>query len=100
MGDMGSLLSAISTVGFPIACAIAMAVYVKYITDKNREEVADLNAKHREEVAELNQEHKQEIAEVSKAVTNNTLVMQQLVDTINMKWGGSNVTSLIPDRDP
>lgn len=67
--DWSSILSAISTVGFPIACCIAMAVYVKYITDKNREEVATLN-----------EQHKQEMSEVTLAINNNTLALQSLTD--------------------
>lgn len=88
MGDLSAVLSAISTVGFPIICCIAMGWYVKYATDKNREEVAVLN-----------REHKAEIAEVTKAISNNTIVMQQLVDTIELKWGGSDGKSHVSDRD-
>lgn len=88
MGDISAVLSAISSVGFPIICCIAMGWYVKYATDKNREEVAVLN-----------REHKAEIAEVTKAISNNTIVMQQLVDTIELKWGGSDGKSHMPDRD-
>ena len=76
MGDLPTVLSAISTVGFPILCCIAMAVYVKYITDKNREEVA-----------QLNKEHKEEMGEVTKAIQNNTLAMQKLTDSINIRRG-------------
>ena len=39
--DFQAIIQIISTVGFPIACCVAMGVYVKYITDKNREEVAN-----------------------------------------------------------
>lgn len=80
MPEITSTLSAISTVGFPIVCCIAMALYVKYITDKNREEVAELNL-----------QHKQEIGEVTKAIQNNTLVMQKLTDAITM--GGETSVS-------
>lgn len=80
MPEITSTLSAISTVGFPIVCCIAMALYVKYITDKNREEVAELNL-----------QHKQEMGEVTKAIQNNTLVMQKLTDAITM--GGENSVS-------
>lgn len=86
MGDIGAILSAISTVGFPIICCIAMAIYVKYSTDKNREEIADLN-----------KQHKEEMSEVTKAINNNTLVMQKLVDTITLKGGMSNGQSILSD---
>lgn len=69
MEQLQSILQAISTVGFPIACCIAMAVFVKYITDKNREEVA-----------KLNEDHKKEMNEVTQALNNNTLALQSLTD--------------------
>ena len=67
--DFQALIQIISTVGFPIACCVAMGVYVKYITDKNREEVA-----------KLNEDHKEEMSEVTKAINNNTLALQSLTD--------------------
>jgi hypothetical protein len=69
MEQLQMILQAISTVGFPIACCIAVAVFVKYITDKNREEVA-----------KLNEDHKKEMSEVTQALNNNTLALQSLTD--------------------
>lgn len=69
MEQLQTFLQAISTVGFPIACCIAMAVFVKYITDKNRDEVA-----------KLNEDHKKELSEVTQALNNNTLALQSLTD--------------------
>ena len=75
--DFQALIQIISTVGFPIACCVAMGVYVKYITDKNREEVA-----------KLNEDHKEEMSEVTKAINNNTLALQSLTD--HLKEGKLN----------
>ena len=75
--DFQALIQIISTVGFPIACCVAMGVYVKYITDKNREEVA-----------KLNEDHKEEMSEVTKAINNNTLALQSLTD--HLKEGKQN----------
>lgn len=71
--DAQGVITIISTVGFPIACAIAMMWYVKYTTDK-----------HREEVSQLNAEHKQELTEVTQALNNNTLVIQKLCDKLDV----------------
>lgn len=68
------IITIISTVGFPIACAVAMMWYVKYTTDK-----------HREEVSELNVQHKQELSDVTEALNNNTLVIQKLCDKLDAK---------------
>lgn len=69
--DVNSFIQAVTTVGFPIVCCGAMMWYVKYDTDKNREDVMALN-----------EMHKQEVSEVTKALNNNTLVIQKLVDRL------------------
>lgn len=56
------VLTAISTVGFPIVCCIAL-VWVVY---------------------KIQSQHKAEIDKLSEAVNNNTLVMQKFLD----KMGG------------
>lgn len=72
--DVTEIMNAIATVGFPIVCCLAMAWYVKYTTDKNREEIHNLN-----------EVHKTETLEVTNAINNNTLALQKLCDLINMK---------------
>lgn len=69
--DMNAILQAITTVGFPVVMCGAMAYYVKYITDKNREEVA-----------KLNEQHKQEILDVVKAIDNNTVALTKLCEKL------------------
>lgn len=68
---MQDIIQMISSVGFPIACACTCAYYVKYITDKNREQVANLNQKHRDE-----------ISEIVKAINNNTVALTKLVEKL------------------
>lgn len=70
--DVQVVIQAITTVGFPIVCCGAMAWYVKYITDKNREEVT-----------KLNEQHKAEMAEVTQAINNNTIALTKLCDLLN-----------------
>ena len=60
-------LSIIQSVGFPIACVIGMAWYVKYITDQHREDRNTSDQRHRDETREL-----------TKALENNTLAIQLL----------------------
>lgn len=58
----------IQTVGFPIVMCGLMAWYVKYISDKNREQItAEREA------------HKEEMNEVIKAINNNTIVIEKLI---------------------
>ena len=69
--DIQAILQAITTVGFPIVCCGAMMWYVKYSTDRNREEVDKLNELHKKETAELTQ-----------AVNNNTVVLTRLCEIL------------------
>lgn len=68
---VNEILQLVSTLGFPIVCAVAMAWYVKYMTDRNREEID-----------KLNMQHQQEMKEVTTALNNNTLALQKLSDVI------------------
>lgn len=68
---MNDILTAISTVGFPIVACLGLGWFVKYQTDQN-------NA----EVAEMRKEHIDEIAKVTEALNNNTLAIQRLTDLI------------------
>ena len=70
--DVQSILTAITTVGFPIVCCCAMMWYVKYQTDKNREDIA-----------KLNEQHNKEMSEVTQAINNNTLALQKLCDKLD-----------------
>lgn len=62
----------ITSVGFPIVACCAAAYYIKYISDKDREEVADLNKQHQEEMIK-----------VTEAINNNTLVITKLCEKLN-----------------
>lgn len=70
--DTASILQIVSTVGFPIVACGGMAWYVKYMTDKEREERI-----------KMNEQHKQEMAEVTTALNNNTLALQKLCDKLD-----------------
>lgn len=69
--DANSITTFITTVGFPIAMCCGMAWYVKYTTDK-----------HREELASVNEQHKTEMSQVTEALNNNTLALQKLCDKL------------------
>lgn len=67
--NINDIMTAVTTVGFPIVCCGAMMYYVKYTTDKHREGIEALNTQHRDEMKE-----------VTNAVNNNTLALQKLCD--------------------
>lgn len=70
--DVDSIITAVSTLGFPICCCLGLGWYVKYQTDAYRTEVKDMQ-----------REHKEEISKVTEALNNNTLALQKLVDKID-----------------
>lgn len=75
------IVTLIQSVGFPIVMCGLMAWYVKYITDKNREQItAEREA------------HKQEMSEVVAAVNNNTIVIEKLLTKLDsVTIGGDNI---------
>lgn len=72
--EYGTLLQAITTVGFPIVMCGVMAWYVKYITDKNREEID-----------ELNKQHDDELSGITVAINNNTIALTKLCERLGME---------------
>lgn len=73
------VINLISQFGFPVAGCVAMAWYVKYITDQNNSRMD-----------KLNEDHKKEIDQVTSALVNNTLALQHLSDLIAWNNGGEN----------
>ena len=69
--DTNSIVSIITSVGFPIVMCGAMGWYVKYITDRNHDDMAKERAQHDEEMKE-----------VTQAINNNTLALTKLADLI------------------
>ena len=70
--DANSIITIISTLGFPIFCCLALGYYVKTQTDLFRQDTRDMQ-----------KEHKEEVAKFTEALNSNTLVLQKLVDKID-----------------
>lgn len=70
--DISVILDAVTVVGFPIVMCIIFMVYVKYLTDMNRDQINSITGQHREEMREITQ-----------AVENNTLALTQLIEKLN-----------------
>lgn len=69
--DANTIITIISSLGFPIVMCGAMAYFVKYQTDK-----------HKEEVDELNKQHREDMNSVKEAIVNNTIALQKLCDKL------------------
>ena len=70
--DAKGIIALIQSVGFPIVMCCLMIWYIKYITDKNREEIA-----------EEREAHKQEMSQVIIAINNNTIVIEKLITKLD-----------------
>lgn len=62
----------ISTLGFPIVCAVILALTVKYMFDK-----------YTTDISELNKIHKEESDKFTEALNNNTIALQKLCDKLD-----------------
>lgn len=82
MGDYSNIVQAISTVGFPIVCCAVMAWYVKYQTDKNRQDMLTLIEQNRNDRIKLDEQHKEEMYDFKIAIDNNTVALTRLCEKI------------------
>lgn len=74
--DFPTIISAVSAVGFPIVCCLAMGWYVKYNTDKQREDTKELNAQHSAEMMAFKDE-------IKDALNNNTIALTKLCERLD-----------------
>lgn len=75
--DANSIITIISSLGFPIFCCLALGYYVKVQTDQYRKDVKDIQ-----------REHKEEIAKVTDALNNNTSALNMLVQKFDNLTNG------------
>lgn len=68
-------INLLSSFGFPVVACIALAWYCKDISDKNREDVKELNKQHIEEMLVFKDE-------IKEALNNNTMAINRLCDNI------------------
>lgn len=70
------IVQIISTLGFPIASAVALGWYVVATNRENNARIDKMQA-----------EHKEEIQKVTEALNNNTLALQRLCDKMDREEG-------------
>lgn len=74
--DWNAVLSAITTVGFPIVACVALFLYVRTTTKEQREETKELNAQHTAEMMAFKDE-------IKEALNNNTIALTKLCDRLD-----------------
>ena len=82
---MEQIITIIQTVGFPIACAIAMFLMLNNEQKAHKEESNNLNQTITDLKISFTDALNQEKADLVTALNNNTLVLQKLIDKMDDK---------------
>ena len=80
---MQDVITIIQTVGFPIACAIAMFMMLKKETEAHKEESERLTITINEMKLTFNDAIHEQENSITQAINNNTLVIQKLLDKMD-----------------
>lgn len=70
--DIGSIMQAISSLGFPIVACIAIAWYFNKVNENYRADIKELNSRNREQLDKL-----------TEAISNNTVAVARLVEKLD-----------------
>lgn len=70
--DVNSIVTIISSLGFPIVACVGMGWFVKYTTDL-----------HNKDMKEERESHSAEVKQITEAINNNTIVMERLIDKLD-----------------
>lgn len=77
---MQDFITIIQTVGFPIACAVAMFIMLQSEQKAHREETSKLTETITELKISFSEAIRDQENNITTAINNNTLVIQQLLD--------------------
>ena len=80
---MQDIITIIQTVGFPIACAIAMFMMLQSEQKAHREESAKLSETINGLKADFSDAIHNQESSITEAINNNTLVIQKLLDKLD-----------------
>ena len=80
---MEQIITLIQTVGFPIACAVAMFIMLNNEQKNHRQESDEMTATINELKASFTDAINHEKNEMVTALNNNTLVLQKLIDKLD-----------------
>ena len=82
---METVVSLIQTVGFPIACAVAMFVMLDNEQKAHKEESAQLSQTITDLKVSFSESINNQRSDMVEAINNNTLVIQKLLDKLEDK---------------
>lgn len=82
---MQDIVTIIQTVGFPIACAIAMFIMLNNEQKSHKEETAKISETITDLKVSFSDAINQQKSDMVAAINNNTLVIQKLLDRMDEK---------------
>lgn len=82
---MQDVITIIQTVGFPIACAVAMFLMLQSEQKAHKEESQKLTETITDMKLQFNNAIHDQESKVTEAINNNTLVIQKLLDKLEEK---------------
>lgn len=82
---MQDFITIIQTVGFPIACAVAMFIMLQSEQKAHREESAKLSETITDLKISFSEAIRDQESNITEAINNNTLVIQKLIDKLENK---------------
>lgn len=82
---MQDFITIIQTVGFPIACAVAMFIMLQSEQKSHREESAKLSETITDLKISFSDAIRDQESNITEAINNNTLVIQKLIDKLEDK---------------
>lgn len=82
---MQDFITIIQTVGFPIACAVAMFIMLQSEQKAHREESAKLSETITDLKISFSEAIRDQESNITEAINNNTLVIQKLIDKLEDK---------------
>ena len=82
---MENVINLIQTVGFPIACAVAMFVMLHNEQKEHKEETGKLTETITELKISFSDSINQQKSDMVEALNNNTIVIQKLIDRMDGK---------------
>ena len=80
---MQDAITIIQTVGFPIACAVAMFMMLQSEQKAHKEESAKLTETINDLKTTFNSAIHEQESKIADAINNNTLVIQKLIDKLD-----------------
>lgn len=82
---MQDFITIIQTVGFPIACAVAMFIMLQSEQKAHREESVKLTETITDLKLSFSEAIRDQESNITEAINNNTLVIQKLIDKLEDK---------------